>query len=91
MPSRSKQVLEEIGRVLWEVWDPIGVNRFPQARDEYDTYVFGVHRLLASQASDEEISKHLYFIASETMGLAGATVESMQPTVRELRKIDLLA
>ena len=24
-----------VNRVLWEVWEPIGVNRIPNARGEY--------------------------------------------------------
>jgi hypothetical protein len=77
----------KISQVLWSVWDPIGVNSHPQCRDEYDSYVDGVYELLVSGASDDEIAGHLLHIASETMGLAGPTLEHMRPTVQALRKV----
>jgi hypothetical protein len=78
---------KEIGRILWQVWDPIGVNAIPEARDEYDDYVEGVYSLLQSGVSDEQLAQHLLYIASDTMGLSGATLEDMKPTVEALRKV----
>lgn len=33
-----KPTLEAVRRILWEDWDPIGVNDHPGAIDEYDSY-----------------------------------------------------
>ena len=87
----ARKVKQEISRILWEVWDPIGVNTYPQARDEYDSYVNEIFILLVDGASDEAISKRLLHIASETMGLSYPTLEHMMPTVTALRAISVLA
>ena len=35
----ARSVKQQIDRILWEVWDPIGVNKISPARDEYSGYV----------------------------------------------------
>jgi hypothetical protein len=85
----ARTVKQEIDRVLWEVWDPIGVNQFSDARDEYSSYVNGVFELLTSGASDESIAEHLLRITTERMELAGPTLAHMRPTVVALRTITL--
>ena len=74
--------------MLWEVWDPIGVNKFPDARGEYGMYVSGVFELLVSEASDETITQHLIQIATDRMGLDNAGF-SIPQTVSALRAIPL--
>jgi hypothetical protein len=81
----ARRIKQEIGRVLWDVWDPIGVHDIPAAAGEYSGYVNGVYELLVGGASDDEIANALYKIASITMGL-GATKEAMCPTVEALRR-----
>ena len=66
--KRAKAIQESIRQVLLNEWDPIGINDIPEAQDEYDGYVGGVYRLLASGAS-KEIVQHLFRIEVETMGL----------------------
>ena len=73
--------------MLWEVWDPIGVNKFPDARGEYSMYVNGVFELLISGASDESITQHLVRIATDRMGLSPGF--SVPQTVSALRAIPL--
>jgi len=41
-----------IRKVLWEQWDPVGVNDTPEAFDEYDSYAGGIQSLLLRGASD---------------------------------------
>ncbi len=51
MPSRkqrAREIQDSIRQVLLHDWDPIGVADEPAAQDEYDAYVGGVYRLLAS-------------------------------------------
>jgi len=58
------------------IWDPIGVADVPQARDEYDSYVGGVYRVLASGGSLAEIEAHLRDIEVRMMGLDKTTREA---------------
>ena len=85
----ASSVKQQIDRILWEVWDPIGVNKISPARDEYSGYVYGVFHLLTSGASDKEIAQHLLTIVHELMELKAATLADMQPTVSALRAISL--
>jgi hypothetical protein len=85
----ARQVKTEVGRVLWEVWDPIGVNDEPNARDEYSGYVNGVFELLTSAATHEDIAEHLREIAIQRMGLPRLELADTSPTVSALRAIRL--
>jgi hypothetical protein len=85
----ARSVKQQIDRILWEVWDPIGVNKISPARDEYSGYVNGVFQLLTSGVSDEEIAQHLLTIVHDRMELKAATVAEMQPTVTALRAVSL--
>ena len=51
-------------------WDPIGVNKFPEASDEYDSYVDGVCTLLLSGADAYKLRRHLEHIETVCMGLS---------------------
>jgi hypothetical protein len=85
----GRSIKQQIDRILWEVWDPIGVNKISPARDEYSAYVNGVFQLLTSGASDEEIAQHLLTMVHDRMELKAATVADMRPTVKALRNIAL--
>ena len=61
----------QIGEVLLEQWDPIGVRGAPAARNEYDGYVYGVFRLLLEGASEQAIAAHLLIAERDGMGLDG--------------------
>lgn len=63
--------LEAIKRLLWDEWDPIGVNGFG-SDDEYDSYAFRVFAMLTEGKREAEISDYLGWAASENMGLSGA-------------------
>ena len=67
----SREFRRQIGRVLLEQWDPIGVRDEPAARDEYDGYVYGVFRLLLEGASEQAIAAHLLIAERDAMGLDG--------------------
>jgi hypothetical protein len=81
---RGKEIQAAIAKVLLQDWDPIGVQNVPQAQDEYDGYVGGVYRLLASGASANEVAAHLSSIESEGMGLRGAKPSDLLPVAEKL-------
>jgi hypothetical protein len=67
--DRAREVQEQIRLILLHDWDPIGVQDFPSAQDEYDSYVGGVYRLLADGALPRTVAEHLARIEGEQMGL----------------------
>ncbi len=48
-PHRTP-LYKSIDKVLWEEWDPIGVNDAIQARGEYSSYVPDVYKLKIKNA-----------------------------------------
>ncbi|HXX18754.1 MAG TPA: hypothetical protein VEJ46_05085 [Candidatus Acidoferrum sp.] len=83
------RILREIRSVLLEVWDPIGVRKYPQAQDEYDGYIGRIFALLLEQSSDDAILDYLFWAVKEHMGFEQAKREDMLPTVQALRNIRL--
>lgn len=84
----SRRIRSEIRRILLQYWDPIGIRDDPNAQDEYDGYLGGIYELLVRDASDKEISNHLWRIIEERIEVhpqSGAT----ERTVRELRAIPI--
>lgn len=87
--DRARQIQERIRQVLLQDWDPIGVQDVPEAQDEYDSYVGGVYRLLASGASTQEIADHLWHIEDEVMGLRTLDRDTLLPLAERLRALDV--
>ena len=67
----DKIIYKKVDEILWHEWDPIGVNEFEEARDEYYSYLPEVIRLKNSEADNETIAQHLFKIETERMGLFG--------------------
>ena len=85
--AESRRIHNYIDRVLWEVWDPIGVNNAPEARGEYSSYVSRVYELLIAARPDTEIADYLNEVPESAMGLGrNATVPA---TIAALRTLDL--
>ena len=61
--------LEQLKRLLWEEWDPIGVNDMEGAKGEYDSYAFQIFEMLKRGDDKQSILNHLDFIETEYMGL----------------------
>ena len=61
MTTKAKQALSEaVDLILWEQWDPFGVNAIPAARNEYSHYVRSVVQLLTDGADASKLTQHLY-------------------------------
>ncbi|MGI8922897.1 MAG: hypothetical protein ACR2HJ_02460 [Fimbriimonadales bacterium] len=75
---RKDPRLDEIGRILWEEWDPIGVNDESGAAGQYDTYVQKVYRAYSDGESVEDVAHMLLNLEQEWMGLAGQSIERLR-------------
>jgi hypothetical protein len=88
--NRIRHVLAEIRKVLWEKWDPIGINGSLEASDEYNGYAGGVYALLQRGATDNEIADYLRGIETGNMGLGRSSGPAhLRAVVGALRAIDL--
>lgn len=67
MDPKDKELLKRIDEVLFYLWDPIGVNDEPNARDEYETYASLTFGLLIRGATAEDIATYLAEVQIELM------------------------
>lgn len=61
---------KKIDDILWFDWDPIGVND-TAPRDEYQSYVPEVFKLVKAKASRQEIASALYELETKNIGVSG--------------------
>ena len=61
---------KEIDQILWEDWDPIGIND-DAARDEYQGYTPIILKLVKSKSHTTKIAEKLYEIETEIIGVPG--------------------
>jgi hypothetical protein len=68
---RVRRNLALVRKLLWEEWDPIGVNVDGSgAEDEYNRYADRAYAMLIYEGrSEKEIADYLYFASTELMGL----------------------
>ena len=69
LSPQEKELLRRIDEVLHYIWDPIGVAGIFQARDEYESYVPQVFKLLKGTVDGKDVAEYLRWIAVERMGL----------------------
>jgi hypothetical protein len=85
---RGHEIQDKISRILYEDWDPLGL-RDVAPSDEYDSYVGGVYRLLASGASCEQVAEHLAELERGPFGYAEATAARNMAAARKLCELDV--
>jgi hypothetical protein len=85
---RAKDIMELIHDVLWNDWDPIGVNGYGPD-DEYDSYIGGIYRILSDNPTESKLIDHLYEIETEMMGLPSHKKDILLPIAHKLMEIDV--
>ena len=85
---RGREIQGRIGTILYEDWDPLGL-RGVAPSDEYDTYIGGVYRLLASAASCEKVAEHLAELERGPLGCTEATAARNMTAARKLCELDV--
>lgn len=64
------RVHNRVDEILHYVWDPIGVSGVAEARDEYDSYIQPVVRMLFDGKEEKDIALYLHSVEGERIGLA---------------------
>ena len=77
LSPEQAELYRRVDEILHYLWDPIGVARIPEARDEYHGYLPHVFSLLVNEASEVEIVAFLLKTECETMGL-NRTLDAQQ-------------
>ena len=68
--KRTESLYKRISVILLNEWDPIGVQDFPEAFDEYDSYVMPLYKMLIDKKPLQDIFEYLVWAESEHMGLS---------------------
>lgn len=88
--ERANEIGDEIRRILFFEWDPIGLSSDPESpRDEYDDYAGLVYRILVSGGSENDLIDHLYKIERDQIGMSCGDKEMLRPVAKKLLAINL--
>jgi hypothetical protein len=85
--KKSIEIQESIRQILFYDWDPIGINDLAPD-DEYDSYVGGIYRLLASGASEHQIIEHLHQLEVTKMEVS-SNREKLKNVAEKLMKLNV--
>ena len=69
LTAAQQAFYEAVDRILWEEWDPIGVNDESGARNEYSSYLPSVVSLSLSSLNPSPIFDYFEQITTGDMGL----------------------
>jgi len=69
--TNEQMLYKQIDEILWNDWDPIGINDCEEARDEYYGYLPHVWRFKIMNADAETIAEYLIKVETDRMGLFG--------------------
>jgi hypothetical protein len=84
MPRSTDELLAEVRRILWQHWDPIGVNDQPGAFGEYDSYAPPIVSRLSRGTTASDIDSYLSYVETLDMGL------SPRPASHRVKAVSLL-
>jgi hypothetical protein len=86
LSKKQKELWNEISKILWEKWDPIGVyEKDSEWNDEYDGYVPHIFRLAFEGADSYKIASSLAATAHQNMGF-----ELVKKSERDLHVANLI-
>lgn len=63
-----KKHLEIIRKILWEDWDPIGINVLSIAKDEYDNYAPKIYQMISKGDDAKVVANYLTYVDTELIG-----------------------
>ena len=86
LSDKQKELWQEISKILWEKWDPIGVyEKDSEWTNEYDSYVPHIFRLAIDGADSNKIAASLASTAHQNMGF-----EFVKNSESDLRAANLI-
>ena len=66
----AESLYKRISVILLKEWDSIGVQNFPEAFNEYDSYVMSLYKMLIDKKPLQDIFEYLVWAESQHMGLS---------------------
>ena len=78
LSSSDLALYRAVDEALHYVWDPIGVSRAPEARDEYYSYIPHVFGMVKDGLNEQAIADSLGRIATDGMGLSARPEQDLE-------------
>lgn len=87
--KRAAEIQDAIRQILYRDWDPIGVcGAAPE--DEYDSYIGGVYRILATSRSEQALIEFLSKVESDLLASSDpASRGRLRSVVKKLLALDV--
>jgi hypothetical protein len=85
------EIEEAIRKILFQDWDALNMADTGLV-NEYDDYIAPVYLILIGSRSEDEITKYLFVVARDEMGVASDTAEHFElcrPAARKLLELDV--
>ena len=86
--KRAVEIQNSIRQILFREWEPIGLSDYGP-KDEYDSYIAPVYRILAGSRSEVELIDFLHRTESKTIGMPGGQRETLGQVARKLLALDV--
>jgi hypothetical protein len=86
--KRAAEIQDSIRQILYYEWDPIGVAG-SAPKDEYDSYIAPVYRILCGSRSEQELIEYLFCTECDTNGVSSDSPEHLRPVARRLLELDI--
>jgi hypothetical protein len=84
MEKLDANLYQKVCDLLFDEWDPIGVNALGGPRDEYDSYAAGLVRTILGGADLYRVTQYLGRAARVSMGLSHVDARRDQQVARRL-------
>ena len=78
LSTSEKELYRRVDEILFYLWDPIGICDIPMARDEYQSYLPQVFKLLINDSKDHEVSAYLIKVESGSMGMSAKSKKALE-------------
>jgi hypothetical protein len=85
MDASNPSLFDRVREALLMEWDPIGIQEFPEAHAEYDSYVPDLCELLMRKETWETVFAYLWHLEIGHMGLRGDQVRTQTFSERLIR------
>ena len=80
---KQLELYQGIDEILWNDWDPIGINLLPSSRDEYQDYISVIFNLVMKNVTSLELEQYLDDVVKNRMGLRSSK-KSNKPVAEKI-------
>ena len=80
---KQLELYQGIDEILWNDWDPIGINLLPSSRDEYQDYIPVIFNLVMKNVTSLELEQYLDDVVKNRMGLRSSK-KSNKPVAEKI-------